>query len=415
MKYAVWFVRLLFAAWMIPAGLNHFVPLFPQPMGSQPLSMELIVALLDSRLFDLVKAAELIAGVGVLFGFYTPLVLLICLPVSFGVFYWDAPLEGWGSRAATFGYATLLCNVLLCLAYFKYYRPMFAVRTEVTERKRLVQIARIVLGAWLVLYALNTLFLNVLPAATGTQPLAELLLTSLANSKLLHVALAVQLVAGVLLLANILVPLALCAQLMITVNALFVAVVLEQSPLGALLALVVFALNGLLMIAYLPWYRDILQRYSHAVGEKPGPTSYDALFVNNAGNTAREHYIPAMVLLLSAVAFYAYFVPGRSGQFSMLVLLYPLFTLLIRRFRDMGRHPWLLFVPVTLMLLAFDIRLDYFSFSESVGNASFDESANDLFTWFALIVTAAFVVWGAAESGKGSSPRYPESGEARLT
>jgi uncharacterized membrane protein YphA (DoxX/SURF4 family) len=113
MKYAVWFVRLLFAAWMIPAGLNHFLPLFPQPMGSQPLSMELIVALLDSRLFDLVKAVELIAGIGVLFGFFTPLVLLICLPVSFGVFYWDAPLEGWSSVAAIFGYSTLLSNVLL--------------------------------------------------------------------------------------------------------------------------------------------------------------------------------------------------------------------------------------------------------------------------------------------------------------
>lgn len=403
MKYAVWFVRLLFAAWMIPAGLNHFVPLFPQPMGSQPLSMELIVALLDSRLFDIVKAVELIAGIGVLFGFYTPLVLLMCLPVSFGVFYWDAPLEGWGSRAALFGYATLLCNVLLCLAYYKYYRPMVAVRAAVTERKQLVQIARLVLGAWLVLYAVNALFLNVLPAPTATQPLAELLMTSLANSKLLYVALAVQLVAGVLLLANVFVPLALCAQLMITVNALFFTVFLERSALGALLALAVFALNGLLMLAYLPWYRDILQRYSHAVGEEPGPANYDALFVNNAGATAREHYVPAMVLLLASIAFYAYFVPGRSGQFSMLVLLYPLFTLLIRRFRHMGRHPWLLVVPVMLMLLVFDIRLGYFSFSESVGNASFDESANELFTWFALVVTALFVMWGAAGSDAGAS------------
>ena len=68
MKYAVWFVRLVFAAWMIPAGLNHFVPLFPQPMGSQPLSHELIVALLDSHLFDIVKAVELIAGICVLTG-----------------------------------------------------------------------------------------------------------------------------------------------------------------------------------------------------------------------------------------------------------------------------------------------------------------------------------------------------------
>lgn len=403
MKYAVWFVRLLFAAWMIPAGLNHFLPLFPQPMGSQPLSMELIVALLDSRLFDIVKAVELIAGIGVLFGFYTPLALLICLPVSFGVFYWDAPLEGWGSGAAIFGYATLASNVLLCLAYNQYYRPMFTIRTQVHERQQLVLAARLALGAGLVLYAANTLFLNVWPAPSGTQPLAELLMTSLANSSLLYVALTVQLVAGVLLLANVFVPLALCVQMMITANTVFWAVFLEQSPLGALLALVLLALNGLLMIAYLPWYKDLLARYSHAAGEEPGPANYDALFVNNAGNTARGNYLPSMALLLATLAFYAYFVPGRSGQFSMLVLLYPLFTLLIRRFRDMGRHPWLLFVPVILMLLVFDIELGYFSFSESVAGVSFSESADGLFTWFALLVTAGFVVWGAAERGKSTA------------
>jgi uncharacterized membrane protein YphA (DoxX/SURF4 family) len=115
---------------MIPAGLNHFVPLFPQPMGTQPLSHELIVALLDSHLFDLVKAVELIAGLCVLTGFYAPLALLICMPVSFCVFYWDTPLEGWGSRASIFGEAALLCNVLLCLAYIRSYRAMFALRAK---------------------------------------------------------------------------------------------------------------------------------------------------------------------------------------------------------------------------------------------------------------------------------------------
>ena len=58
MKYAVWFVRLIFAAWMIPAGLNHFVTLFPQPLGTQPLSQELFLALFDSHLFDLVKLVD---------------------------------------------------------------------------------------------------------------------------------------------------------------------------------------------------------------------------------------------------------------------------------------------------------------------------------------------------------------------
>ena len=66
MKYGVWLVRLIFASWMIPAGVNHFVRLFPQPMGNQPLSQELITALIDSNIFDLVKTVELVAGVMVL-------------------------------------------------------------------------------------------------------------------------------------------------------------------------------------------------------------------------------------------------------------------------------------------------------------------------------------------------------------
>ena len=130
MKYVLWFVRLVFAAWMIPAGLNHFVTLFPQPMGTKPLSHELIVALLDSHLFDLVKAVEMLAGICVMTGFYTPLGLIVCMPVSFCVFYWDTPLEGWGSRASIFGEAALLSNVLLCLAYTKSYRTMFALRSK---------------------------------------------------------------------------------------------------------------------------------------------------------------------------------------------------------------------------------------------------------------------------------------------
>ncbi len=123
MKYAVWFVRFVFGGWMVPAGLNHFIPLFPQPQGSG-LSGEVFKALFDSHLFDMVKAVELIAGICVLTGFYTPLALVMCMPVSFCVFWWDDPLSGWGSAANPFGQAVLLCNCLLCLAYIDYYQGM---------------------------------------------------------------------------------------------------------------------------------------------------------------------------------------------------------------------------------------------------------------------------------------------------
>ena len=126
MQYAVWFVRLVYAAWMIPAGLNHFIRLYPQPIGNQPLSTEVFLALLDSGLFSLVKATELVAGLAVLFGFRLPLLLLMVLPVSFTVWYWDTELQGWWTGSAVYGWAVLSCNVLLCLAYWPSYQAMFA-------------------------------------------------------------------------------------------------------------------------------------------------------------------------------------------------------------------------------------------------------------------------------------------------
>ena len=125
MRYPVWFLRLLFVGWMVPAGLNHFYRLFPQPLGNQPISREVFIALIDSHLFDLVKAVELAAGLAILFGFYVPLALLVVMPVSFNIFYWDTALQGWTSGSAIYGWSVIGCNVLLCCAYFESYRAMF--------------------------------------------------------------------------------------------------------------------------------------------------------------------------------------------------------------------------------------------------------------------------------------------------
>ena len=394
MKYPVWFFRLLFAAWMIPAGLNHFVQIFPQPLGNQPLSMELIVALIDSHLFDLVKAIELLAGIGVLFGLVTPLSLLVCLPVSFGVFYWDAPLEGWGSIAALFGYGTLFTNSVLCAFYWDHYKSMFTVRTSVNERQQLVMIGRIVLGALVTLVAVNYLFVSEAP--TGQQPLADLLMTSLVNSRLLNVALAVQLIAGLLLLSGFIVPLALTAQMIITSNALFWALILNQSPLLSLLTLVAFAINGLLMIAYLPYYRDILKDSPLARGET-ADSSYDALFINPHGSTSKAEYITALVTIVIAMAFFGLYMTGRTAEFCMLVMVYPAYVLIVRRFHDMGYSAWLLLAPLLIVLVAFDVQLGYYSMGEAM---------DGIINWLALAFAGAFMLWGCVAESKQSGQSY---------
>jgi hypothetical protein len=70
-----------------------------------------------------------------------------------------------------------------------------------------------------------------------------------------------------LILSGVLVPAALCFLMPITTCALYWALVLDHQPLNVVLALAAFALNGLLMLAYLPYYRGMLQRHTLAAGE----------------------------------------------------------------------------------------------------------------------------------------------------
>jgi len=210
---------------------------------------------------------ELVVGLGLLFGTYSALMLVICMPVSFCVFYWDAPLEGWGSGAAVFGYSVLLCNVLLCLAYYKSYQSMFTLRAQAAGNKQLALVGRIVLGAWMVLNGANYLFLSLWSPPASADPLAVQLMTSLVNSGLLDVVMFIELVTGALILVGIFVPLALCVLMPITVCALFWALILDQQILNVAQSLAALALNGLLMVAYLSYYKGTLQRQPLALGE----------------------------------------------------------------------------------------------------------------------------------------------------
>ena len=279
MKYAVWVVRLVFAAWMIPSGLNHFIPLFPQPMGSKPLSHELIVALLDSHLFDLVKAVELLAGLSVLTGIFTPLVLLMCMPVSFCVFFWDTPLEGWASRAAIFGCcgaavqrgAVPVLPEDLPLDVRPALMPRRLRRSRRTRNrpscggpvmKQLILVGRLIFGAWMLANGANHFFFSLWPTPTGHEPLAIQLMAALVHSGLFDVAMTIQLVTGALILAGLLVPVALCVVMPISTCALYWSVILDHQPLGAAWRLPPSPSTALLMLAYLEYYRGALQRHA---------------------------------------------------------------------------------------------------------------------------------------------------------
>ena len=131
MKYLVIAGRMVFGGWMIYAGLNHWFHFTPQPYGQNPVSIEFTTALIESGVFDVVKATEFITGVLVVIGAYVPLALIAALPVSVNVAYFNLVLEHNGVVNYVAGTLVLGLNLLLMLAYVNSYRPLLRWRQPI--------------------------------------------------------------------------------------------------------------------------------------------------------------------------------------------------------------------------------------------------------------------------------------------
>jgi len=249
---------------------------------------------------------------------------------------------------------------------------------------RAILVARVVFGAWMLVNGANYLFFSLWPTPAGHEPLAILLMAALVHSRLLGVAMFIQLICGALILSGLLVPLALCIVMPISICALYWALILDHRLGMALAAAAAVALNGFLMLAHLESYRGALQRSALALGETVR-SSYDTLFASAGGRTSRREFVPALITLLAVAALYTFLVTGRTALWCMVVLLYPGVILHARRLHDMGHRAWLLLGPLVLMILAFAIWLGFLSLGAPL-DAAVPAAA--------LIVSAGFALWG---------------------
>lgn len=150
-RLIITFFRLLLGAWMIVSGWNHVGPLlgfpyvFPQPLGNLHLSNVMMVSLIEVGLFDLVKIVEVIAGLCLVFNRFVPLAVAVSLPVSYMVFHNSIVLNLRYERLFS-TYMSVWClymNVILCVAYFKYFVPLLTFKApmgEVSDLKRVQEI-----------------------------------------------------------------------------------------------------------------------------------------------------------------------------------------------------------------------------------------------------------------------------------
>jgi uncharacterized membrane protein YhaH (DUF805 family) len=254
----------------------------------------------------------------------------------------------------------------------------------------------VVFGAWMLANGINHFFFPLWPEPVGHEPLAMQLMAAFVHSGLFDVAMAIQLVGGALILGGVFVPAALCVVMPVSTCALYWSVILEHRPLGAVLAVAAFALNGLLMLGNLDHYKGVLQRFVPTLGEHAGGTLFESLFVRLGGRTSRDQFVPALITLLAVAGFYIYVVTGRTAQWCLLVLLFPAVVLLARRLRDMGRPVWLLVVPAGLMVAAFGVWLRFLDAGTSIAS---------ILPSTALAAWAAFVLWGCLGGSRETPQR----------
>jgi uncharacterized membrane protein YhaH (DUF805 family) len=264
--------------------------------------------------------------------------------------------------------------------------------------KALVLVGRLIFGAWMLASGINHFFYPLWSLPMGHEPLAVQLMAALSHSGLLGVAMTIQLVTGALILTGLFVPVALCVVMPISTCALYWAVVLDHQPLGSVLAVAAFALNGLLMLAYIDYYRSALRRHALTFGEASAPDkSFDFLYVNPNGRTSRGQFVAGLVVLLAVAAFYAFVVKGLTAHWCLLMLVFPGVILHARRLHDMGHSAWLVLVPALLTVAAFAGWLHVLAFSAPFNTA---------LPLAALVVSASFSIWGCVGPGQAEANRF---------
>jgi len=192
---------------------------------------------------------------------------------------------------------------------------------------RLVDGLRLLLGAVMTVTALDY-FLPALVPLVGQygfqDPMAARVMTAFDSSGLLAVAKFIHLIAGLLLLSNRAVPFALAALMPVNLCGLFISLFIEAGPLIAVLAALTVALNAALMLAYLPYYRGVLEGGQLADGEAPDAgANYESLFVNPLSAAPPAAYFGAALVLVAALAFYWFVVPFSNGTTGLVTLAVP--------------------------------------------------------------------------------------------
>lgn len=128
-------LRTIFGLWNLFFGLVFFfdaagyVFVIPQPMGHGDLTPYLNQTLIDTGLFHVVKAIEIVVGILLLINRAVPFSLCVYFPITVVIFIVNMFLEDAGLMGPIIAIIYIAVHLYLFWAYRGYYRPMLAWRS----------------------------------------------------------------------------------------------------------------------------------------------------------------------------------------------------------------------------------------------------------------------------------------------
>lgn len=120
--------QFFFGGWFLFHGLNHWLQFFVQPSGSGQGMRDLISVLIDSGMFDVVKAIEVVAGVLLLVNRFVPLAIAVSFPITIVISFMNFTMGDHFGIVT--GIISILLNITMAVGYLDRYLPMLVYDAE---------------------------------------------------------------------------------------------------------------------------------------------------------------------------------------------------------------------------------------------------------------------------------------------
>jgi hypothetical protein len=125
MKYVILWFRMFYAAHLLYSSGRHYLTQFNAQVPGA--GGRFVDSLVETGLYEFVKALEGVVGLFLLFNWFVPLVLLIELPISVVIFHLNFFIVGEGYQLFT-GPQELVLNAVLMVFYGGYYKALLQAR-----------------------------------------------------------------------------------------------------------------------------------------------------------------------------------------------------------------------------------------------------------------------------------------------